>query len=189
MSRVPRVRLVVLVVLCAAVLFCHYKSTTAPAWRVQVVDKSGKPISGIRVQQGWQYFDLDISPWIDDRVTDKEGRAAFPRRVTWASLARRASLIDATDGTHAGPSLFIQACDQEHLEEAKLFWDGNKYWNPPVHEAESRMVAKPVKECGEIASATPTTPGTVGLFRFGWVSIQGGSKRRYPRSFRYSPGS
>jgi hypothetical protein len=142
-----------IVIACAVVLFCPYKSTTAPAWHVQVVDESGKPISGIRVQQGWQFFDIDVSPWLEERVTDSQGRAAFPRRVIWASLARRlVAAVDIPGGTRAGPSLFIQACDVEHLEEAKLFWDGNWYWNPPVHEGESQLVAKPVKECSEIAS-------------------------------------
>ena len=151
MKRSRRWRAAAIVIACAVVLFCPYKSTTAPAWHVQVVDESGKPISGIRVQQGWQYFDIDVSPRDDDRLTDSQGRVAFPQRIIWASLARRVlAVVDVPGDTRSGPSLFIQACDQEHLEEAKLFWDGNKYWNPSVHEAESRLVAKPVKECGEI---------------------------------------
>lgn len=153
-------RLFVLVVLCGAVLFCPYRSTTAPAWRVQVVDENGKPISGIRVQQGWQYFDIDISPWIDDRVTDSQGRAAFPQRIIWASPL---ATVDGPGGAHAGPSFFIQACDQEHLEEAKLFWGGNRYWNRSVRAAESRMVAKPVKECGEIASIGGESKSAIGV--------------------------
>jgi hypothetical protein len=152
-KRSRRWRVAAIVIACAVVLFCPYKSTTAPAWHVQVVDESRKPISGIRVQQGWQHFDVDVSPWLEERVTDSHGRAAFPRRVIWASLARRlVAAVDIPGGTRAGPSLFIQACDVEHLEEAKLFWDGNWYWNPPVHEGESQLVTKPVKECSEIAS-------------------------------------
>jgi len=124
---------------------------TAPAWRVQIVDESGKPIPGIQVREGWAYFGLDLAPEIDDRVTDSDGHIAFPRRVTWASVATRATLGDPTDGVHAGPSLYIQACDSDHLKEAKLFWDGNKFWNPATHEGESQLVAKSVKECGEIS--------------------------------------
>lgn len=127
------------------------------------MDENGKPISGIRVQQYWQYFDLDSTPRGDDRISDSRGRAAFPRRVTWVPLAFRAAMGRDTNGKHMGPSFFIQACDEDHLEEATLFWDGNRYWNPPVHEGESRLVAKPVKECSEIASAAPATPGTIGL--------------------------
>jgi len=145
-----RWRLFAIAVLLAAALFCPYKSTTALAWRVQVVDENGRPIPNIQVKQAWQFLPIDIAPWEDYRLTDGQGRTAFPRRATWASLAQRVSLVDATDGARAGPGFFIQACDQAHLQEAKLFWNGNRYENPAVHQQESRLVAKPVKQCGEI---------------------------------------
>jgi hypothetical protein len=145
-----RWRVLIVAAVLAALLFCPYKSTTAPAWRIQIVEENGQPVPNLQVKQAWGFFPLDIALWEDDRVTDGQGRTAFPRRTTWASLARRVSLVDATDGATAGPGFFIQACDGSHLKEAKLFWDGNRYWNPAVHEGESRVVAKPVKECGEI---------------------------------------
>ena len=144
------VRFVILGSIFLFVLFCPYKSTTAPAWRVEVVDQSGSPISGIEIRQAWQYYDADIAPqesgW---RATDTQGRADFPRRVSWLSLASRA-MMGSTSSERIGPSFFIQACDEQHLLEAKFFWDGNKYWNPSVHPGVTKLVATSVEECGEI---------------------------------------
>jgi len=145
-----RVRLTVALVLVGVVLFCPYKSTTAPAWRLQIVDEDGKPISALQVQQHWAYFGIDVEPWIEIRNTDDQGRVAFPRRTTWASLARRALTPNGTDGaTVVSPALVIIGCDAR-LREAKLFWDGRRFWNPSVHEGESRLVAKKVDECTTI---------------------------------------
>jgi hypothetical protein len=130
-----------------ASFFIPYKSTTAPKWRIQVVDDTGRPIRGLRVSEEWMYFDVDNAPWVDIRHTDDEGNATFPRRTIWLPLALRPSFGRTTGSVHTGPSVFILACDERHLQEAKLFWDGDavSYKEPP--QIESRVVAKPVQYC------------------------------------------
>src|SRR5271155_1930327 len=92
-SRRVRLVLVLILFIVLFVLFCPYKSTTAPAWQVVVVDNRGTPISGMKIRQAWQYLDVDIAPWDDySRTTDAQGRARFPRRTTWLSLAALAAL-------------------------------------------------------------------------------------------------
>ncbi len=93
------------------------------------------------------YFDVDNAPWVDFRNTDDEGRVTFPQRTIGLSFARRASLGRATDGVHTGPSVFILACDEHFLQEAKLFWDGNAFSYKEPQQLESRIVAKPVQRC------------------------------------------
>jgi hypothetical protein len=150
-SRRVRLVLVLILFIVLFVLFCSYESTTAPAWQVVVVDNRGTPISGIKIRQAWQYFDVDIAPWDDDsRTTDAHGRARFPRRTTWLSLASRAVLGSNSPIESVGPSFFIQACDDDHMQEAKFFWSGNRYWNPSVHPGVTKLVAIPASVCGEI---------------------------------------
>jgi hypothetical protein len=138
------------VLIVLALLFCPYKSTTAPQWRLEVVDENGKPISGLQVLEEWEYFDLDVAPWMDYRYTDNRGQVVFPRRVTWASLATRILMVIDTHGSFVGPSLFFQACDDRSLHEGKLFWDGNRFWYRGPRQKDSRIVATPVQLCGEI---------------------------------------
>jgi hypothetical protein len=116
-----------------------------------VVEQGGEPIPKIKIREVWQYFGLDIAPWEDSsRLTNAQGRAQFPRRVSWLSLARRATMWTNSPNEPVGPSFFIQACDENHLQEAKFFWDGNKYWNQPRHEGITMLVATPVKQCSEL---------------------------------------
>jgi hypothetical protein len=149
-SKRIRFALFLIAAIFLVVMFCPYPSTTAPAWRVVVIDQSGMPVSDIDIREVWQYLDVDIAPWDDSsRVTDSQGGAQFPRRVTWASLARRIAL-GATRREDTGPSFFIQACDEKHLQEATFFWDGNIYWNPSAHADVTKLVAAPVTECRQI---------------------------------------
>jgi len=111
------------------------------------VDESGKPIEGLEVAEEWMYFDLDIAPKVDRGVTDKWGHVSLSRKITWASLATRLLCFEGPGTKDTGPSAFILACDDNHLLEARLFWDGNKFWNRSAPETGSRLVARPVEYC------------------------------------------
>jgi hypothetical protein len=141
------IRLGVILLIFLAFFFVPYKSTTAPKWRIQVVDETGHPIRGLKVSEEWMYFDVDNAPWVDDRDTDDGGNVSFPRRTIWLPLAMRASFGRTAGSVHLGPSVFILACDGRHLQEARLFWDGDaiSYEEPP--QIETRVVAKPVQYC------------------------------------------
>jgi hypothetical protein len=134
-----------ILILSCALLFVPYKSTTVPPWRVEVVDENNDPISGLQVQEEWEYVGIDIAGWIDYRYTDTQGRVSFPRRTIWASLASRNFGIGSHE--HVGPSAFILACDDSHLKEARMFWDGNPLWDVSAKETKTRLVAKSVKDC------------------------------------------
>src|SRR5580692_768526 len=71
------------------IFFAPYRSTTSPEWVIQVVDEHGEPVSGLGVAEEWSYFGIDFNPMMENAKTDVLGRATFPRRVIWASLASR----------------------------------------------------------------------------------------------------
>jgi hypothetical protein len=140
--------IVAVILLCGVLLFFPYTSTIVPTWRIQVVDESGTPIPGLRVTEYWKFYRAgEQSTWSEIRATDGQGRYAFPRRTVRASFAARVFSRDLNDRLRAEPSLFILACDNSHLQEARVSWRGSKFWNPAMQEGESRLVAKPVKSC------------------------------------------
>jgi hypothetical protein len=112
----------------------------------QVVDQSGRPIQGLKVTQEWAYFRVDLAASVDVRRPDQQGYVIFPYRTTWASLASRILGGIGYASEPYGPSVFILACDENHLQQGKLFGDGNKFWNHRDVKA-SRIFTKPVKEC------------------------------------------
>ena len=133
MKRPTRAQLIVGLVFLAVLLLCPFKTTTAPRWRIQVVDESGKPVPHTQVTEKWEYFDIEVAPWVETRSTDEQGRTEFPRRTIWASLARRV-------GT-PGPAAEVQACDDIHHLQ------GQAYWENGSKEMNSKVVAKAVQEC------------------------------------------
>jgi hypothetical protein len=137
--------LTVILIPCCALLFVPYKSTTAPPWRIQVVDEKNNSISGLMVQEEWRYVGLDIAGWIDRRYTDAEGWVWFPRRTIWASRVSR--IIGISGNERGGPGVFILACDETHLKEARIYWDGNAFWGVSGKETKTRIRAKSVKDC------------------------------------------
>lgn len=134
---------------CAIVLFCPYPSTTAPAFRIQIVDSSGKPIQRLNAIEEWGFWPFDeLSPWVAPGKTDDNGYLVLPRQLTWASLGSRMLCCIGPRTKRTGPSVYIAACDAQHLQQAVFEWEGkNNFWNSRAPSTPIRLVARPVPEC------------------------------------------
>jgi hypothetical protein len=140
------IRLFAVVFVFSLIFFVPYKSTTSPAWMIQVVDEQGKPVSGLGVAEEWSYFGIDFNPMIENAKTDAQGRVTFPRRVIWASLASR--LLNPQGASEKlGPSVWVLACDETTLMQGEFFWEGKRFRIGGALKEETRIVAKPVKYC------------------------------------------
>jgi hypothetical protein len=135
----------VVLVICA-IVFSPYQSTTSPQWLIQVVDESGKPVPNLQINEEWSYFGIDMAPWLDNRQTDFQGRASFPRRVIWASFASR--LLNYQGASERlGPSVWILACDETQLMKGEVFWEGKRFQFGGPQSTEVRIVVKAVEHC------------------------------------------
>lgn len=61
-----------------------------PAWRFQLVERDGRPVSQTRVRQYWKHFSFEWN-WFDMNeaaaMTDSSGFVEFPRRTITISAA------------------------------------------------------------------------------------------------------
>jgi hypothetical protein len=85
----PRDKLEVFAVLLALAACIPFPSLTVPEWRVQFVDRKGRPFTGLKVGQTWQNYSTEIRDHKESRRTDAQGCVSFPRRTNWAPLAVR----------------------------------------------------------------------------------------------------
>jgi len=113
------------------VLLYPFESPVVPAWSVQVVDESDRPVPGIDVQQEWGQFGADDMIWADSRVTGVDGRVFFPERVVQAPLGPRALKYFLTSGIQpvSGenkqvPSSHLFVCRQGKTGE--ITWEQGK---------------------------------------------------------------
>lgn len=137
-----------IIISCAIVLFCPYPSTTAPAFKIQIVDTSGRPVQQLNATEEWGFWPFDeLAPWVASGKTDDHGYLVLPRQQTWASLGSRMfCCIVGTKGT--GPGVYILACDAQHLQQAVFEWEGkSRFWNSRPPSTPIRLVARPVPEC------------------------------------------
>jgi hypothetical protein len=105
-------------IVCVAVVllgaFIPVRQTVAPDWMITTSDAAHRPLTGITVREVWQQYSLDDSSHEEDRLTDNEGGAHFPRRTQWTSIGGRflgcARQIILT-GVHAscGPHSYLVA--------------------------------------------------------------------------------
>ena len=51
-----------------------------PAWKIQVVDPSGKPMRNVFVRQVWRDYDVEDTDHESDAYTDRNGFVSFPQR-------------------------------------------------------------------------------------------------------------
>jgi hypothetical protein len=51
-----------------------------PAWKIQVVDPSGKPLRNVFVRQVWRDYDMEDADHETDAYTDRNGFVSFPER-------------------------------------------------------------------------------------------------------------
>jgi hypothetical protein len=73
----------------AVLLFVPWEHAVAPAIRVQVLDEVGKPATGVRVEQDWEYFALGSERQHEISQTDSHGYVSFPARSVRISVARQ----------------------------------------------------------------------------------------------------
>jgi hypothetical protein len=84
-----KVPLALSAVLVAALLFLPWNSTVAPRIRIQVLDETGSPAAGVRVEQEWEYFAIGSDRHREISKTDAEGYVAFPQRSVKISAVRK----------------------------------------------------------------------------------------------------
>ena len=107
--------LIVLLALPVIVLmFVPWNTMVAPAVRVQVLDETGKPAAGVRVEQEWGYEALEYYSQKTSTITDSDGYVSFPQRSIRISIARKTiglagSLLPLICGYGFGPSGSIEA--------------------------------------------------------------------------------
>jgi hypothetical protein len=85
----PRDKLEVFAVLLTLAACIPFPSVTVPEWRVQFVDRKGRPFTGLKVEQTWQNYSTETSDHKESRRTDAQGYVSFPKRTNWAPLAIR----------------------------------------------------------------------------------------------------
>jgi hypothetical protein len=73
-----------------AISLAPFPSEVSPPWHVQIVDQQGMPVAACRVTESWAWWPLgSFSSQNETLNTDGEGFVTFPRRMIWASPARR----------------------------------------------------------------------------------------------------
>ena len=115
------------------VLLYPTKTVIVPAWKLRVVDESGKPYTEQFVRQSWKHysFELDAGEDMEDQWTDADGYVAFPERVIRANLVQR-MLNPLTNkmslGEHAsyGASAAVTTWNSEGSESVSVEYDPNK---------------------------------------------------------------
>jgi hypothetical protein len=88
----------IITVLAAVGMLWPFESTVVPAWKIRVVDETGKPYTGMAVSQAWKHYslELDDSENMESRWTDGSGYVEFPARTIKLSLLSRAFRIALT---------------------------------------------------------------------------------------------
>lgn len=55
-------------------------SLIVPAWRIQIVDETGKPVTNVLVREAWQDYDIEDTGHEADARSDENGYVSFPER-------------------------------------------------------------------------------------------------------------
>ena len=111
-----------LLVLSAAVVLVivlvPWNTTVVPAVCVAVLDETGKPAAGVRIEQEWQYFTINSDMQRATSTTDAAGYVTLPKRTVRISLASKAlglarGLLPLICGYDHGPFGSITAYDAD----------------------------------------------------------------------------
>lgn len=78
----------VLLLLLILIVF-PFKLSTAPTWRLRVVDDSGGAVRNIKVTEHWQHYLVESEGHEEVLTTDGDGVVDFPERTVRASLLSR----------------------------------------------------------------------------------------------------
>jgi hypothetical protein len=88
-SRNNKITIVIFIglVLLVIPIFNH---TIVPPWTFRLIDESGQPVSGVRVQQSWKDYSLEFwkgADHTDDSiVSDSDGTVVLPPRTIRVSM-------------------------------------------------------------------------------------------------------
>ena len=66
-----------------------FKLSTAPRWRLRVVDDSGAAVQSIKVTEHWQHYLVESEGHEEVLTTNGEGVVDFPERTVRASFVSR----------------------------------------------------------------------------------------------------
>lgn len=137
--------------LALAFIFLYpLQTTVVPAWRLQVIDTNGNPVSGIGINYYWQHYGIEWNGSEERTDTDSNGYVSFPARTTRASLAQRAlrAITNAPYIVHAswGRSGHIVVWGKPDVyETASVSYDGSYTGEgtPPSAQVVLRRVQPP----------------------------------------------
>jgi hypothetical protein len=87
-----------ILLLSAVVLLTPYSTTVVPEWKVRVLGPDGKPAAGVLVRQAWKNYslELDVGENFDERLSDENGYAVFPRKTITKGPLHRGVLMFVT---------------------------------------------------------------------------------------------
>ena len=63
--------------------------TTAPRWRLRVIDDAGTVVRNIKVTEHWQHYLVESEGHEEVRQTNESGLVDFPERTVQASIVSR----------------------------------------------------------------------------------------------------
>lgn len=112
----------ILILLVAVIFWSPYRTQPVPAWKAQVLDMNGRPLSGVQANEEWIDPREDGIIRSDSRVTGLDGWVVFPQRESRNRLALRWL------NHHSAPSAHIFVCWNEQTGD--VFWEANQ--KPPA---------------------------------------------------------
>jgi hypothetical protein len=90
-SKIKLVTVVIVLCIVLGGIFYPFELTDVPAWRIRVVDQTGKPVSGVVLRQYWKNYTLatEAGENTEEKQSDMNGYVQFEQRSTKASVAQR----------------------------------------------------------------------------------------------------
>ena len=100
--------LLTLLAVALVLMLVPWSTTIVPPVRVQVLDETGKPAAGVRVEQEWQFFASNSDLERATSTSDDAGYVTLPKRTVRISLASRGvgfarTLLPTICGYEYGP--------------------------------------------------------------------------------------
>jgi hypothetical protein len=145
-----------LAILLIILLFIPFPTQMIPEWRIQVVDENNRPLVNVRVQQIYNNYTFwgCCSSRYDDKISDEDGYAVFPRKYLWASSLSRivypplASLMRLAHGS-AGTYSYVRTIDDNYTTEFTPSWtDGERIYSYFPAKFSDKLVTKRIKKEG-----------------------------------------
>ncbi len=130
--------------LLAATMLIPVTRLNCPAWDVDVVDESGKPVPNVEVDLSYQNYSAEGEGHTLKGITDANGHVSFPPQYLRAfvgqyvfySVKMAPALVHASYGPHAYVFAFVT---NESMSNDPYYWEGS-----PDH-VHSRLVLKKMK--------------------------------------------